>query len=284
MIFVTFNFYYNFIIMVLFTFYFFPIEGCFPIGIEVPKNFLPNGTPSNYRAQSSVIANCKKLGCIDGFTCTDSGNCILKNIKIKTFDDSIKTDLDNNINSFTDILTPMNKKLGKIIIKLPDTIKKEDVIEGNIKNSENSIINDISIETTTKKIKPFDNLINRNYRPSSRLTADFVFKQCCIDRNIPDSCKRKCTYNNYTKETIMQMYLGRDNCPISYARELHFCAAQGTDHTDCCKRKGVNTTPAGDKCLIFCDQRPGSVAMLDTSHLHCYIQFENIKSCFSEKI
>uniref|UniRef100_A0A0N5C9F7 DB domain-containing protein n=1 Tax=Strongyloides papillosus TaxID=174720 RepID=A0A0N5C9F7_STREA len=282
MIVLTFYHYCSCVILITFTSYFLPIEGCFPIGVDVPPNgnFLPISTSSSYRAQSTIIANCKKLGCIDGFKCTNSGNCVLNSLKIKTLDDNTRNDIDNSLNTFTDILTPMKKKSGKIIIKLPESIRKEDFIEGTIKGSENSIINEMPVEVTTKSRNI---LMAKNYRPSSRLTADFVFKQCCLDRNIPDDCKRKCTYENYTKEAIMQMYLGRDNCPISYARELHFCAAQGTDHSECCKRRGVNTTPAGDKCLIFCDQRPGSVAMLDASYLHCYIQFENIKSCFSEK-
>uniref|UniRef100_A0A0N4ZCJ8 DB domain-containing protein n=1 Tax=Parastrongyloides trichosuri TaxID=131310 RepID=A0A0N4ZCJ8_PARTI len=257
------------------------VGGCFPIGVELPTDKLPfNRNSKSFKTQSSIISDCKKLGCINGFECTPSGNCVIKAVTMKSF----VNNFDNSLNPFSDILAPMNGKSKKVIIRLPDDIKKNDIIEGRNKVNENSIHGVVIHSTTYETTKSNnENLISRNYRPSTRLTADFIFKQCCVDRNIPDACRRKCSYKDYTKEAIMQMYLGRDDCPISYARELHFCAAQGTDHSECCRRKGVASTAAGDKCLIFCDQRPGSVAMLDTSHLHCYIQFENIKSCFSEK-
>ncbi|VDP15412.1 unnamed protein product [Onchocerca flexuosa] len=79
---------------------------------------------------------------------------------------------------------------------------------------------------------------------------------------------------------FINMYFKLDACPVSAAAEIQFCAAQGRDHRQCCARNGVGTTLAGDKCLIFCDQRPGNITQLDYSYLICYERFENIKSCF----
>lgn len=61
----------------------------------------------------------------------------------------------------------------------------------------------------------------------------------------------------YTKEMFIKIYFRQDNCPIIAIREIQFCAAQGTDHQDCCTRNSVTTTLAGEKCLTFCNQRPG---------------------------
>ncbi|VDP17139.1 unnamed protein product [Onchocerca flexuosa] len=80
------------------------------------------------------------------------------------------------------------------------------------------------------------------------------------------------------------IYLHFDRCPLSALTDISYCAAAGTDHTECCVRNDVTTTLAGRKCLIFCDQRPGNVTQLDLSYLPCYDRFENIKLCFMEHI
>lgn len=76
------------------------------------------------------------------------------------------------------------------------------------------------------------------------------------------------------------MYFRADQCPIQAASILHYCAAQGRDHTHCCRRNGIASTLAGAKCLVFCDQRPGNVTQLDLTYLPCYDRFENMKGCF----
>ncbi|VDK30281.1 unnamed protein product [Gongylonema pulchrum] len=43
---------------------------------------------------------------------------------------------------------------------------------------------------------------------------------------------------------------------------------------------GVGATLAGEKCLIFCDQRPGNITQLDYTYVSCYERFESMKSCF----
>ncbi|EGT36425.1 hypothetical protein CAEBREN_03416 [Caenorhabditis brenneri] len=80
--------------------------------------------------------------------------------------------------------------------------------------------------------------------------------------------------------TLTRMYFRQDACPLAASAEIQFCAAQGRDHRACCIRNGVTTTLAGDKCLTFCDQRPGNVTLLDYSYVSCYDRFENMKSCF----
>ncbi|CAJ0585725.1 unnamed protein product, partial [Mesorhabditis spiculigera] len=114
----------------------------------------------------------------------------------------------------------------------------------------------------------------------ARLTPDQKFQRCCADRNLPDQCMSKCTYGTYTKATLQNMYFKLDACPMQAAADIHFCAAQGKDHSECCYRNGVTTTLSGPKCLTFCDQRPGHITQLDITYLSCYDRFEEMKSCF----
>ncbi|CAJ0581563.1 unnamed protein product, partial [Mesorhabditis spiculigera] len=114
----------------------------------------------------------------------------------------------------------------------------------------------------------------------AQLTPDQKFKACCEERELPDGCLSKCTYRTFTRSALQAMYFKSDACPIQAAADIQFCAAQGRDHRDCCQRNGVTTTLAGEKCLIFCDQRPGNVTQLDLTYLPCLEHFDNMKSCF----
>uniref|UniRef100_A0AC35U407 DB domain-containing protein n=1 Tax=Rhabditophanes sp. KR3021 TaxID=114890 RepID=A0AC35U407_9BILA len=107
-----------------------------------------------------------------------------------------------------------------------------------------------------------------------------AFMECCMDRKLPDACLQKCNFGVYTKDVLTKMYFKQDPCPIAAMSEIQFCAAQGRDHKACCYRNGVTTTLAGDKCLLFCDQRPGKVTPLDMSYVSCFDRFENMKACF----
>uniref|UniRef100_A0A914D871 Domain of unknown function DB domain-containing protein n=1 Tax=Acrobeloides nanus TaxID=290746 RepID=A0A914D871_9BILA len=109
---------------------------------------------------------------------------------------------------------------------------------------------------------------------------NMMFMQCCENRGLPDACLQKCTFNSYTKDALLNMYFRTDECPIEAAAEIQYCAAQGQDHRECCAMNGVHTTLAGEKCLIFCDQRPGNVTVLDMSYISCYERFDEIKTCF----
>ncbi|KAE9413646.1 hypothetical protein Angca_001048 [Angiostrongylus cantonensis] len=111
-------------------------------------------------------------------------------------------------------------------------------------------------------------------------TPDEKFMACCIERSLPDSCLNKCLFSTYTRAALQAMYFKQDSCPIQAATDIHYCAAQGKDHRDCCARNGVATTLAGHKCMTFCDQRPGNVTQLDFTYLACYDRFDNMKACF----
>ncbi|KAK0397457.1 hypothetical protein QR680_002137 [Steinernema hermaphroditum] len=115
-------------------------------------------------------------------------------------------------------------------------------------------------------------------------SPDERFMDCCEKRKLPDACLSKCSFRTYTKEALQAMYFRADECPIQAASVIHFCAGQGQDHRPCCARNGVGTTLSGEKCLVFCDQRPGRITPLDYSYAPCYERFENIKSCFWHNI
>ncbi|PIO72377.1 DB module [Teladorsagia circumcincta] len=113
---------------------------------------------------------------------------------------------------------------------------------------------------------------------------NFIFRECCEQRGLPDACLNKCHFNTYTRDALQSMYFKTDGCPIEATADMHFCAAQGRDHTECCRRNGVTTTLAGYKCLTFCDQRPDKITKLDYSYVPCYERFEQMKQCFYNDI
>ncbi|CAD5221789.1 unnamed protein product [Bursaphelenchus xylophilus] len=122
--------------------------------------------------------------------------------------------------------------------------------------------------------KKYDQLTNPNY----------LFRQCCEDRRLPDACLHKCHFNVFSKNVLQSMFFKNDPCPIEAAADIQYCAAQGRDHRECCHVNGVQGTLAGEKCLTFCDQRPDKVVQLDYSFLPCYDRFETIKRCFYDEI
>ncbi|KAM3716405.1 Ig-like and fibronectin type-III domain-containing protein [Dirofilaria immitis] len=119
---------------------------------------------------------------------------------------------------------------------------------------------------------------------SSFITAisneSVAFLECCRERRLPEVCLRKCSYANYNQNSLRRMFLQMDPCPLLSANDIHFCAAQDHDHRQCCITNGVTTTLAGQKCLIFCDQRMQNGTILDRSYLPCLERFEPIKECF----
>uniref|UniRef100_A0A0N4ZBI7 DB domain-containing protein n=1 Tax=Parastrongyloides trichosuri TaxID=131310 RepID=A0A0N4ZBI7_PARTI len=116
------------------------------------------------------------------------------------------------------------------------------------------------------------------------LNPDQRFMACCQSRNLPDQCLNKCSYSTYSRQTLQNMYFRTDSCPMQAAADIQYCAAEGKDHRECCYRNGITTTLAGDKCLTFCDQRPGNVTKLDFSYMPCYDRFENMKQCFYQSV
>ncbi|CAI2347845.1 unnamed protein product [Caenorhabditis sp. 36 PRJEB53466] len=116
------------------------------------------------------------------------------------------------------------------------------------------------------------------------VNPNFIFRSCCEARGLPDACLSHCHFNTYTAKTLERMFNKRDRCPIEAINEIHYCAAQGIDHRQCCESNGVGATAAGTKCLAFCDQRPNRFTPVDASYLPCYEVFEGMKECFYYEI
>ncbi|CEF68817.1 Domain of unknown function DB domain-containing protein [Strongyloides ratti] len=160
-------------------------------------------------------------------------------------------------------------------------IKGEDVSsETFISNGDENLAEMSDMDNDMMKISPTIARLNNPRSLSSPIDPNTAFLNCCIDRKLPDACLEKCNFGRYNKNTLTEMYFKRDLCPIAALSELQFCAARGKNHKACCARNGVTTTLAGDKCLIFCDQRPGKITPLDMSYISCFDRFENMKSCF----
>ncbi|KHJ84850.1 DB module, partial [Oesophagostomum dentatum] len=64
------------------------------------------------------------------------------------------------------------------------------------------------------------------------LNPNFIFHSCCEARGLPDACLHYCHFNTYTADTLERMFHKQDKCPIEAAHEIHYCAAQGIDHTE----------------------------------------------------
>ncbi|KAK6736959.1 hypothetical protein RB195_019572 [Necator americanus] len=111
-----------------------------------------------------------------------------------------------------------------------------------------------------------------------------AFLGCCKAVKVAKSCERICNFDILNKKTLTGMFLGTDPCPQSYGLELLQCAAQSDDHTECCRSKGVHTTTAGDKCLGFCNMKPGVTFQADVSMLPCWGVLNDIKTCFKDSI
>jgi hypothetical protein len=77
---------------------------------------------------------------------------------------------------------------------------------------------------------------------------NYLFRQCCEDRNLPDACLQKCHFNAFTKDAVcslffiliffnistfqlQQMFFKRDGCPIEAAADMQYCAAQAMIET-----------------------------------------------------
>uniref|UniRef100_A0A914UQ64 Domain of unknown function DB domain-containing protein n=1 Tax=Plectus sambesii TaxID=2011161 RepID=A0A914UQ64_9BILA len=115
--------------------------------------------------------------------------------------------------------------------------------------------------------------------------ADDKFMSCCSGRGLPPACLNHCTFQTYDKNLLSRMYFHIDQCPLELAADIHFCAAQGQDHRQCCVNNGVHQTLfGGQRCLIFCNQLPGYVTKLDLTYLPCYDRFDAMKDCFYNSI
>ncbi|GMS93444.1 hypothetical protein PENTCL1PPCAC_15619, partial [Pristionchus entomophagus] len=113
---------------------------------------------------------------------------------------------------------------------------------------------------------------------------NFLFKSCCADRRLSGACQARCDYDIYNQDLLQKMLIGADECPLDSLPEMHFCAAQGRDHSSCCRIKGVDSTVAGDKCLVFCDQVPDKFTPIDYTYAACFGKFDEMKQCFRSTV
>ncbi|KAH7697750.1 DB module family protein, partial [Aphelenchoides avenae] len=126
-------------------------------------------------------------------------------------------------------------------------------------------------------------------RPVSHLSPtkshpNKVFLDCCLAKNVDKACESRCNFDVISKKVLTGMFLGSDPCPQSYGLDLFTCAAQDADHRECCKRKNVQRTSAGEKCLAFCNMAPGSHFQADATYLPCWAVLNDVKTCFKEAI
>ncbi|GMR50724.1 hypothetical protein PMAYCL1PPCAC_20919 [Pristionchus mayeri] len=127
-------------------------------------------------------------------------------------------------------------------------------------------------------------------KPPSNVTLqqahdpNFHFKTCCAGRGLSVACAARCNYQSYTQDLLQKMLIGVDECPLDSLPEMHFCAAQGRDHSTCCKSRGVDETTSGDKCLVFCDQVPDKFTPIDYTYAACFGKFDDMKQCFEGTI
>ncbi|GMS92315.1 hypothetical protein PENTCL1PPCAC_14491 [Pristionchus entomophagus] len=109
---------------------------------------------------------------------------------------------------------------------------------------------------------------------------NFHFERCCAGRGLSSACQARCNFETYNQDLLQKMLIGADECPLDSLPEMHFCAAQGRDHTTCCQARGVDSTVAGDKCLVFCDQVPDKFTPIDYTYAACFGKFDEMKQCF----
>uniref|UniRef100_A0A915HVU7 Domain of unknown function DB domain-containing protein n=1 Tax=Romanomermis culicivorax TaxID=13658 RepID=A0A915HVU7_ROMCU len=80
------------------------------------------------------------------------------------------------------------------------------------------------------------------------------FRQCCLEKNMPDGCLEFCSAN-LTEATIQQKknHLKKINaqCPVENTGKIISCASNGKDNTRCCKKRKL-LTGRYRHCRPFC--------------------------------
>jgi hypothetical protein len=77
------------------------------------------------------------------------------------------------------------------------------------------------------------------------------------------------------------MATNTDACKGNQAPLMFQCGGKKHDHTECCKQKGVHTTTAGDKCLVFCNVSPSATAPPAGPQLFpCLAKLPEVNDCF----
>ncbi|MCP9261533.1 hypothetical protein DINM_004888 [Dirofilaria immitis] len=112
------------------------------------------------------------------------------------------------------------------------------------------------------------------------LNTNDIFLECCKNKNVNVQCESRCNFDILNRRVLTAMFIGSDPCPGSNGRKLLSCAAQDSDHTNCCRTNGVQRTTAGDKCLLFCQMSLESNFQADISMMPCWGVLHEIKQCF----
>ncbi|CAI2354689.1 unnamed protein product [Caenorhabditis sp. 36 PRJEB53466] len=112
----------------------------------------------------------------------------------------------------------------------------------------------------------------------SLMTPDEHFATCCTILDVPSSCSTLCSYSSYSSEEVSAVLSLQSACPVSAIRNVHYCAARATNHTECCSKSLVPP-----HCHSFCDQSQGKEENeMSLGQLQCVHYFNDIKTCFVE--
>ena len=112
--------------------------------------------------------------------------------------------------------------------------------------------------------------------------ANGKFLQCCQEQeDVTDGCYGICGYDTLNQYKAFTLFVTRQ-CPTTAVGQYLYCFGSGSDQTECCKRKNVHKTLAGDKCLDFCDLREGKMNKMDYSYWACWSKVNDIIQCFKE--
>ncbi|EYC11952.1 hypothetical protein Y032_0049g1869 [Ancylostoma ceylanicum] len=103
------------------------------------------------------------------------------------------------------------------------------------------------------------------------------FLTCCGLLDVPLQCLQMCTFDGYNASSVQSVLGMTSSCPLTALPHVHFCAARGVDHTQCCRAAGVQ-----QQCLMFCDQSPDTTNQLTLQHLGCLDGIDSMKDCFVE--
>uniref|UniRef100_A0A0N5A3C5 DB domain-containing protein n=1 Tax=Parastrongyloides trichosuri TaxID=131310 RepID=A0A0N5A3C5_PARTI len=199
---------------------------------------------------------------------------------ISTFASNKVHEKNDNIEKRVQIV---EERLRQDNIQPPATSPKEEIVTPS-PIIETKVV-EKKIEEVIKKEKvPLPKVSQLKSHLSSSPAANAVFLKCCNKKHVSPKCESRCNFDVLSKKVLTGMFLGSDPCPQSYGRDLFSCAAQDSDHTECCRRMNVTRTTAGEKCLAFCKMTPDTEFQADVTYLPCWSVLNDIKQCFKNAI
>ncbi|PAV86447.1 hypothetical protein WR25_18657 [Diploscapter pachys] len=215
--------------------------------LEISDQCLSSGVCGSSYCAAPPSVSCSPSSCQPGYSCGQYDGIFIDSI------DSVTTK-DGDFH-YEKKIRQKSEETSRSREKLPER-------ERNIFGLRRGKFEEVPERTTTS--------IPDNFTLLELTNPNYIFRECCEQRHLPDACLSKCNFNTFTKDSLQAMYFKTDACPLEAAADMQFCAAQGLDHSPCCARNGVATTLAGNKCLTFCDQRPDRITKLDYSYVPCY--------------